>query len=116
VQDAYTYETRLRAMLDARIKGEGLHEQEVPEDRGNVIDLMGALKKSLGQTSRGPRRPPRAGSPPRGKTLPHVRKRPTAPAGSAEPGRYDGVVASDVRNSSLRRVFWIGGGTRSGIV
>ena len=44
------YETRLRAMLDAKIKGEGFHEEAVSADRGNVIDLMAALKKSLGQT------------------------------------------------------------------
>ena len=44
------YETRLRAMLDAKIKGEGFHEEAAPADRGNVIDLMAALKKSLGET------------------------------------------------------------------
>jgi len=44
------YETRLRSMLDAKIKGEGYHEEEVPAERGNVIDLMAALKKSLGQS------------------------------------------------------------------
>ena len=44
------YETKLRAMLDAKIKGEGFHEEEAPADRGNVIDLMAALKESLGQT------------------------------------------------------------------
>lgn len=45
------YETRLRAMLDAKLKGEGVDtEEEVPAERSNVIDLMAALKKSLGQT------------------------------------------------------------------
>jgi DNA end-binding protein Ku len=46
------YETRLRAMIDAKLKGEGidLSEPEEPE-RGNVIDLMAALKKSLGQAA-----------------------------------------------------------------
>jgi DNA end-binding protein Ku len=44
------YEIRLRAMLDAKIKGEGFDEQEeAPVDRSNVIDLMAALKKSLAQ-------------------------------------------------------------------
>jgi DNA end-binding protein Ku len=44
------YETRLRAMLDAKLKGEGIdREQPAAEDRGNVIDIMAALKKSLGQ-------------------------------------------------------------------
>jgi DNA end-binding protein Ku len=45
------YETRLRAMLDAKLKGEGIdREQPAAEDRGNVIDIMAALKKSLGQS------------------------------------------------------------------
>jgi DNA end-binding protein Ku len=44
------YETRLRAMIDAKLKGEGIDtsEPEAPE-RTNVVDLMAALKKSLGQ-------------------------------------------------------------------
>jgi DNA end-binding protein Ku len=46
------YETRLRAMIDAKLKGEGLDvsEPELPE-RTNVVDLMAALKKSLGQVA-----------------------------------------------------------------
>ncbi len=44
------YETRLRAMLDAKLKGEGIAaEEEAPDYRDNVIDLMAALKKSLGE-------------------------------------------------------------------
>jgi len=45
------YEARLREMIDAKLKGEGIDlEAEVPEARDtNVIDLMAALKKSLGQ-------------------------------------------------------------------
>jgi DNA end-binding protein Ku len=45
------YEIRLREMIDAKLKGEGIDlEAEVPETREtNVIDLMAALKKSLGQ-------------------------------------------------------------------
>jgi DNA end-binding protein Ku len=44
------YETRLHAMIDAKLKGEGIDtsEPEAPE-RTNVVDLMAALKKSLGQ-------------------------------------------------------------------
>jgi DNA end-binding protein Ku len=44
------YETRLRAMIDANLKGEGfdVSEPELPE-RTNVVDLMAALKKSLSQ-------------------------------------------------------------------
>jgi DNA end-binding protein Ku len=44
------YETRLRAMIDAKLKGEGVElEDAVVPDRSNVVDLMAALKKSLGQ-------------------------------------------------------------------
>jgi len=43
------YETRLRAMIDAKLKGEGIEVGETAEpDRSNVVDLMAALKKSLG--------------------------------------------------------------------
>ena len=46
------YEIRLRAMIDAKLKGEGIEADEVIEpDRTNVVDLMAALKKSLGQTA-----------------------------------------------------------------
>jgi DNA end-binding protein Ku len=46
------YETRLRAMIDAKLKGEGIDlEAEDPvTSTSNVIDLMAALKKSLGQS------------------------------------------------------------------
>jgi DNA end-binding protein Ku len=44
------YETRLRAMIDAKLKGEGIEPGVAVEpDRSNVVDLMAALKKSLGQ-------------------------------------------------------------------
>jgi DNA end-binding protein Ku len=47
------YETRLRAMIDAKLKGEGIDlEVDAPEvSTSNVVDLMAALKKSLGQSS-----------------------------------------------------------------
>jgi DNA end-binding protein Ku len=46
------YETRLRAMIDAKLKGEGIEESEPAEPaRTNVVDLMAALKKSLGQAA-----------------------------------------------------------------
>ncbi len=46
------YEIRLRAMIDAKLKGEGIDVSEPKEpDRSNVIDLMAALKKSLGQSA-----------------------------------------------------------------
>src|SRR6201996_30964 len=45
------YETRLRAMLDAKLKGEGIDLDAAPEPPAtNVIDLMAALRKSLSDT------------------------------------------------------------------
>ncbi|MBV9539412.1 MAG: Ku protein [Acidisphaera sp.] len=47
------YETRLRELIEAKLKGEGIEvEQAEPSDRGNVVDLMAALKRSLGQSSK----------------------------------------------------------------
>jgi DNA end-binding protein Ku len=44
------YETRLREMIDAKLKGEGIEDETAPEpERTNVIDLMAALKRSLGE-------------------------------------------------------------------
>jgi DNA end-binding protein Ku len=56
------YETRLRAMIDAKLKGEGIEDEAVEEpDRGNVVDLMAALKKSLqGDAKEEPAKPARA--------------------------------------------------------
>ena len=52
------YETRLRAMIEAKLKGEGIEpEAEEEPDRGNVVDLMAALRKSLGQSSGEPATP-----------------------------------------------------------
>ncbi len=46
------YESRLRAVIDAKLKGQGLTPAEAPAIRqSNVVDLMAALKKSLGQVS-----------------------------------------------------------------
>ncbi|HEY2618149.1 MAG TPA: Ku protein [Acetobacteraceae bacterium] len=47
------YETRLREVIDAKLKGEGIEPEAPEEPRGdNVIDLMAALKRSLGQGTR----------------------------------------------------------------
>lgn len=44
------YEARLRELIEAKLRGEGLAEAPEPdEERKNVIDLMTALKQSLGQ-------------------------------------------------------------------
>ena len=51
------YETRLRAMIDAKLKGEGIDVSEpVEPDRTNVVDLMSALKKSLAQEAAAPKK------------------------------------------------------------
>jgi DNA end-binding protein Ku len=46
------YETRLRAVIDAKLKGEGVDPiAEEADESGNVIDLMAAaLKRSLGRS------------------------------------------------------------------
>ena len=55
------YETRLRAMIDAKLKGEGIDVAETVEpDRTNVVDLMAALKKSLGEPAKKTAKPPAA--------------------------------------------------------
>ena len=44
------YESRLRAMIEAKLKGEGVAVEEEPTVApSNVIDLMAALRKSLGE-------------------------------------------------------------------
>jgi DNA end-binding protein Ku len=44
------YETKLREVIEAKLKGEGITPEEPSEPaRDNVIDLMAALKASLGQ-------------------------------------------------------------------
>jgi DNA end-binding protein Ku len=49
------YEAKLREVIDAKLKGEGITPEQPSEpERGNVIDLMAALKASLGQ-DKGPR-------------------------------------------------------------
>ena len=51
------YETRLRAMIDAKLKGEGIDVSEPAEpDRTNVVDLMAALKNSLAQEAAAPKK------------------------------------------------------------
>ncbi len=45
-------ETRLRALIDAKLKGEGIDAGEEPEIvTSNVVDLMETLRKSLGQVN-----------------------------------------------------------------
>jgi DNA end-binding protein Ku len=47
------YEARLRQVIDAKLKGEGIAPEEPAGPRAdNVIDLMAALKQSLGQKAK----------------------------------------------------------------
>jgi DNA end-binding protein Ku len=78
------YETRLRAMIDAKLKGEGTEEEVSAEpDRSNVVDLMGALKKSLGQDAEPAAK---AGNPPK-KAAPSAKPAQKRVAASPKPTR-----------------------------
>lgn len=45
------YEARLRELIAAKLKGKGLKPAPAPKDDGKVVDLMAALKRSLGQSA-----------------------------------------------------------------
>jgi len=45
------YESRLRAVIEAKIKGVAPKDAETVAPSGNVVDLMAALRRSLGQES-----------------------------------------------------------------
>ena len=81
------YEARLREVIDAKIKGSGFKPAEETQDRGNVIDLMAALKRSLGQVESAPK--PAAKTEAKSKSAPKApakvaaREKPTPPAKTA---------------------------------
>lgn len=80
------YEARLREVIDAKLKGEDLSVPEEKEEHGNVVDLMGALRRSLDGNA-----PVAAGDSP-GKTRPAAPKpakpsRRAAKPAPASPGR-----------------------------
>ena len=78
------YETRLRAVIEAKLKGEGIEpEAEVEPDRGNVVDLMAALRKSLGQTSDEPAAPKKASGKAKPAAKADVEEKPAPKKGSA---------------------------------
>ncbi|MBV9537379.1 MAG: Ku protein [Acidisphaera sp.] len=59
------YEARLREVIEAKLRGEGIEpEAESEEERGNVIDLMAALKQSLQTNANSARAPTAAKSSP----------------------------------------------------
>ncbi len=73
------YEARLREVIEAKLKGEGIEPEAPPEPRGdNVIDLMAALKRSWDRVrARPPKLRRRAGRRPRKR--PSARRRASAP-------------------------------------
>lgn len=65
------YENRLRAMVDAKVAGMPLEPEERLYERGNVIDLISALRKSLeaskageAKAAKAPKGPPPKRGPP----------------------------------------------------
>jgi DNA end-binding protein Ku len=80
------YEARLREVIEAKLKGEGeTMAPEEPERESNVIDLMAALKKSLGQATAPERRPAAASERPAPAKKAPARK--AAAAKSSTPSR-----------------------------
>jgi DNA end-binding protein Ku len=62
------YEARLREVIDAKLKGEGITPEKPAASRGdNVIDLMTALKRSLNKEQDKKERAKPASAPPRQK-------------------------------------------------
>lgn len=61
------YEARLREVIEAKLAGEEISAPAEEEDHGNVVDLMSALRKSLGEPKDGGKpasKPARAGKKP----------------------------------------------------
>ncbi len=87
------YEARLRELIAAKLKGEGLSpEPEQEADRGNVIDLMAALKQSLGAKGQAGKNP--AGRNPGAKETPA--RAPAHPKGRASPKAKAGPAPAPV--------------------
>jgi DNA end-binding protein Ku len=87
------YETRLRAVIDAKLKGEGIEPEETAEpDRGNVVDLMAALRKSLGQSG-----DEEVAAPKKASSAKAAKAKPAAPKAKA------GKASADPRPTGRRR-------------
>jgi DNA end-binding protein Ku len=87
------YETRLRAVIDAKLKGEGIEPEETAEpDRGNVVDLMAALRKSLGQSG-----DEEVAAPKKASSAKAAKAKPAAPNAKA------GKASADPRPTGRRR-------------
>lgn len=75
------YEARLRAVIEAKLKGLAPEPEPEPEQRGNVVDLMAALRRSLGEDAARPARKART------KAAPVAAKPKPKPAGKAKPAK-----------------------------
>ncbi len=97
-------ETRLRAMFDAKIQGQPLSQDAPPPVSSNVIDLMAALKKSLGE----PPKPVEAVAPPtqvagkRAQKAAETHAAQAARAEAADRGREEGEAGSRARSPGSR--------------
>lgn len=97
------YEARLRAVIEAKLKGEGLEaEAEAEPDRSNVVDLMAALRKSLGHPDDAPKG--RAKAPAKAKAAP-VPKAPAKAKSSAKakPAPPAGAKSSAPARPTVRK-------------
>jgi DNA end-binding protein Ku len=75
------YEARLREVIEAKLRGEEEAPEPEPEERrDNVIDLMAALKRSLGQTTETGKRAPAKKAPSRARSKPKATKPGEGPA------------------------------------
>jgi hypothetical protein len=96
------YENRLRAMIDAKVAGMPLEPEERPYERGNVIDLVSALRKSLEASKAAEPKTERAskGPPPK--------KGPPQPASKATRKRAWSVSANTSKSPRPQRWHWKG--------
>ena len=92
------YEARLRELIQAKLRGEGLAEDDAPEpDRGNVVDLMAALKQSLAGSTKPKAASAPAPSHPKGRASP---KAAAKPAPAPKPAPASGTAPATRRRAS----------------
>ena len=85
------YEARLREVIEAKLRGEEEAPEPEPEERrDNVIDLMAALKRSLGQTTEDGKRALAKKAPARSSSKPKASKATKEAAG----GKSKGIPAA----------------------
>jgi len=74
------YERRMREMIQAKLKGEGITPEAVAPAQDNVIDLMAALKRSLAAGAEAPAAAPQATNKPARAAKPAPDDKPPPPA------------------------------------